>query len=39
VNKIPGVAEVDVKNLEAEVLRLRKKFAELEQRVNELESS
>lgn len=37
MNGIPGVAQVDVKNLEAEVLRLRKRLADLEARVTALE--
>jgi hypothetical protein len=39
MNRIPGVAEVDVKSLEAEVLRLRRRLAEVEERLDELESS
>ena len=37
MNEIPGVPQVDVKGLEAEVLRLRKRLAELEERVTALE--
>lgn len=37
MNEIPGVPQVDVKSLEAEVLRLRKRIAELEERVTALE--
>lgn len=37
MNEIPGVPQVDVKGLEAEVLRLRKRIAELEERVTALE--
>jgi BMFP domain-containing protein YqiC len=39
MNEIPGVPQVDVKNLEAEVLRLRRRLTALEQRVEELEGS
>jgi len=39
MNQIPTSPQVDVKNLEAEVLRLRRRMALLEQRVEELESS
>jgi hypothetical protein len=37
MNEIPGVPQVDVKGLEAEVLRLRKRIADLERRVTALE--
>lgn len=37
MNEIPGVPQVDVKNLEAEVLRLRRRLADLERRVTVLE--
>jgi ubiquinone biosynthesis protein UbiJ len=39
MNEIPGVPQVDVKALEAEVLRLRRRLAALERRVEELEGS
>jgi len=39
MNQIPGTPQVDVKNLEAEVLRLRRRLAEVEERLDELESS
>jgi hypothetical protein len=39
MNQIPGVPQVDVKGLEAEVLRLRRRLAELVERVEQLESS